>query len=158
LLLLACSTANAAEKYDADLPEILEDAKYSFNRWNELAISAMCGELPEDLAATCRQEISVIGRNVAAARPILSRASRSKTPATIDLFDIYADLQEIAGNLNSMADNIANFTRSESGAEYARAGGKTLLLSTRLGNIIRARVEDGNCGHSQQDSNKRLSK
>ena len=65
--------------------------------------------------------------------------AKSKNPELLDLFDVYAELQEISGHLSELSANIPDFA-DQDGVPYAQAGSKAEILAANLGSEIRARL------------------
>lgn len=125
-----------------DVKVLLSDAQYALNRYQELEIGVVCDSwrAPNDLQALCKQEKRLIDKNVERMKPVLARASRAISPTSVDLLDIYDELHEVAGRLDELSNNVADFA-GQDGSRFAQAGGKTLLLSGKFYLVLRARLE-----------------
>jgi hypothetical protein len=120
---------------------MLGDATYMFNRYDELIAGVNCDDwkAPESLKHTCKDEVRLITQNVPSAKPVVTRAAKAKNAELLDLFDIYAELQEVSSHLSELSANISSFADRD-GVPYAQAGSKALILAAHLGNEIKTRL------------------
>lgn len=136
------------------LETMLGDATYMFNRYDELIAGVNCDgwKAPESLKHTCKDEARLITQNVQSAKSVVTRAAKAKNAELLDLFNVYAELQEISGHLSELSANIPNFA-DQDGVPYAQAGSKAEVLAANLSNEIRARlvVQQARLEHCRPD-------
>jgi hypothetical protein len=139
LLLFSAPTVQSQQRQTLDV--MLSDANYVFNRYDELSSGALCDswKASDSLKRTCKDELRLIASNVQSTKPVLSRAAGSKSPELIDLFDVLVELNEVAGHLMELSNNVSDFGGVD-GTPYAQAGAKALILSAQLGNEIKIRL------------------
>jgi len=137
LLLLVAVPVNAHQEAPT-LETMLNDAGYILNRYEELATGIDCDtwNVTASLKRTCKNELKLIGGNVQSVKPVLGRAAKAKDPDLVDLFEVFQELNEIAGHLDELSRNLADFTDRD-GIAYAQAGAKALTLAANLGSEIK---------------------
>jgi len=130
-----------AQQEAPTLETMLSDAGYVLNRYEELVTGIDCDtwNVPASFKRTCKNELNLIGANVQSVKPVLGRAAKAKNVDLVDLFQVFQELNEIAGHLAELSSNLSDFTQID-GAPYAQAGAKALTLAAHLGNEIKTRL------------------
>jgi hypothetical protein len=138
--LLLFSAPTLQSQQTPTLDTLLGDAAYIFNRYDELSSGVFCDswKAPDSLKRTCKDELKLIASNVQSTKPVLIRATRSKSPELIDLFDVLMELNEVAGHLMELSNNVNDFGGVD-GTAYAQAGAKAEVLAAHMGNEIKIR-------------------
>lgn len=115
----------SAQQQPPTLETMLSDAGYVFNRYEELVTAAECNDwnVSDSLKLTCKGEVRAIGENVKFAKSVLAKLSSTKNHDLIALFEVYKELNEVAGHLSELSANVVNFTQRD-GVPYAKAGAK----------------------------------
>jgi hypothetical protein len=128
-------------KTDENLSVLLNDALYSLNRYEELTSSVNCDswKAPEKLRHLCADAIRRIGKNVHDTKIVLARSLKARTPSSVDLLDIYAELEETEGHLYELANNVSDF-HGEDGIPFSAASAKTQLVAANLYVQLRGRL------------------
>jgi len=146
---MAVFTAMAAHaKTQENLSVLLNDALYSLNRYEELIMGVNCGswKAPEEVRRICAKEIREISKGVNTTKTVLARAMKAGSPTLVDLLDIYSELEETAGHLGDLGNDVSNYQGGD-GMAFTEAGGKTLVLGAKLYVQLRERLllEEQHC-------------
>jgi hypothetical protein len=130
-----------AQQQPPTLETMLSDAGYVFNRYEELVTGVGCNDwnAPDSLKGTCKGELKAIGENVKFAKVVLAKVSSAKNYDLVALFEVYKELNEVAGHLFDLSANIPTFAQRD-GVPYAQAGSKALTLAANMGNEIESRM------------------
>jgi hypothetical protein len=130
-----------AQQQPPTLETMLSDAGYVFNRYEELVTAAECNDwnVADSLKLTCKAEVRAIGENVKFGKLVLAKLSSAKSYDLIALFEVYKELNEVAGHLSELSANVASFTQRD-GVPYAKAGSKALTLAANMGTEIESRM------------------
>jgi len=130
-----------AQQQPATLETMMSDAGYVFNRYEELVTAAECNDwdAPDSLKLTCKGELKAIGENVEFGKLVLAKLSNTKNYDLVALFEVYKELNEVAGHLSELSANVVNFTQRD-GVPYAKAGSKALMLAANMGTEIESRM------------------
>jgi hypothetical protein len=132
--------SSVGQQTTPSLDTMLNDANYVFNRYEELVSRMPCARLKvTTLQQQCREIISTSQGNIRFGKAALGRASKAKAPSLIDIFDVYTEIQEAAGNLNTFSSEVNQFS-DEDAMPYAETGAKADVLAAHLGVYVRARV------------------
>ena len=121
---------------------LLNDALYSLNRYEELVSGVNCGswkEASEEIRRNCAEGIRLISKSVDSAKIALMRAMKARSPSLVDLLEIYGELEETAGHLEELGNNVSEFQGGDESA-FTEAGGKTLYLGAKLYVQLRERL------------------
>lgn len=143
LVIASSGAVPAAYGENTNLEVLLSDAQYALNRYQELDIRAVCDELhmPKHTKEACIDAQRAVGRNVEGIKVVVLRASKARNPSATDLLDIYAELEEVSGQLDDLGNNVGDFTdHPEQGQQYTEAAAKTLVLAAKLYVVLRKRV------------------
>lgn len=145
LVLLACPTLCSAQSEKYDLRTLLHDSAYIFNRFEE-ATAGLHTEIddwdvPVSLRKGFKEELSAISRNVEAEKPTLNRLLLKSRVSTVELFDVYSEVSEVASELQGQASNAANWGNSAKAIELADLGAKAGVLAGKLGVNLREKIE-----------------
>jgi hypothetical protein len=120
---------------------MLSDAGYVFNRYEELVTGLNCDEwnVSDSFKQTCKSEVESIEINVKHAKMILAAITKTGNKDLVGLFEIYKELNEVAGHLSDLGSQLGDFTQRD-GVPYAQAGSKALLLAAKFGEEIESRL------------------
>lgn len=129
-----------AQQPPVSLETMLNDANYVFNRYEELVSRKPCDRIKvSTLQQRCREIIMASQGNISFGKAALGRASKAKTSSLLDIFDVYVEIQEAAGNLNTFSSEVNQFS-DEDAMPYAETGAKADVLAARLGAYVRTRL------------------
>jgi hypothetical protein len=124
------------------LETMLDDARYVFNRYDELATGVLCDSwrAPSELRKACNENLRLIGRNVQSTKVTLRRASSEKPPKLADLFSVSEELHEVSSHLNDLSSEFGDFTDQDP-RPYAQAAAKAAVLAANLAKEIYSRLK-----------------
>jgi len=141
----------AARAEDVRVDVLLNDAQYAVNRYQELEAGVVCAtwtEAPPSLQNLCAQEQRAIAANIERIKPLINRASKSRSPMIVDLLDIYDELHEVTDRLNELSNNVQDFAHQD-GVPFAQAAAKTGVLDAKLFGVLRQRITSLENAHSR---------
>jgi hypothetical protein len=136
-----------AQEQQPDLDTMLRDAAYVLNRYEEATTGyedeVAKWDVPDSLKRNLKELIEAVRKNVDREKPELNVLLGKKTIPSAELFDVYAELQEIVGALDGESSDSQNFGENQALAlELTKLGAKTRLLAANIGIFLRRQIED----------------
>ncbi len=144
-LLCLCVLPSYSQESAADLKPLLQDASYVMNRFDEVAtgLDAEINGWTVDAATKklFRQELAATLRNSNIEKVRLVLLLTRPNISSADLFDVYANLDAVASELDGQASNAANWGSSQARSiELAQLGSKALTLAANIGVALRSKI------------------
>jgi hypothetical protein len=145
VLILCFSVKAYSQEKQPDLRAQLQDAIYVMNRFDEIAtgldVEIKGWKVDDSSKNLFRGELSATLSNANIEKSRLGNLLGKADISSTDLFDVYSELQSVAGELQAQASNAANWGDSETrSVELARLGAKALTLGAQIGLALRSRI------------------
>jgi hypothetical protein len=134
--------AAAEDSAQYDLRTLLSDASYVFNRFEELSAGddAQIDKYPVEIRKNTRDALSAVLRNVEREKSALTALLDQPKASSVDLLDVYTELEEVAAELGDESSNSLNWGDQKLGTDLAQLSAKTAVLAAKLGSTLRFQI------------------
>jgi hypothetical protein len=159
-VLLAPQLVSAQAKAPYDLNTQLRDAVYILDRFEEVTTGLDTNidgcEIPSDRKTIIKGNMSSVLRRVEAETPSLNGLLKRKHASSVDLFDVYTEMFDVAYPLDELSSSFAAWGDEKLGEEKTaeeleQLGGKASLVSATIYTLLRPQIaaqesQLGSCG------------
>ena len=120
----------------------MRDAFYIFDRFEELSagVTAQMDNYPVEIRRRSKKVLSKIVKIVELEKPRLNTMLGQSKPSSVDLFDIYNLLDQIAFEIGYESSNVAEFGDQKTSLDMAQLSARAMGVATNLGVILRAQI------------------